>query len=62
MGLFKTVALVVVSGAAGAMIAAHATPKLITTAKIPVQHTGAVNTGVTAGSAALVFVLLSSAL
>lgn len=61
MGLAKTVALVVVAGAAGSMISGFVTPKLVTTAKIPVQHTGAVQTGVTAGSAALVYVLLASA-
>lgn len=60
MGLFKTVALVVVAGAAGSMISNVATPKLMATAKIPAQHTSAVSTGLTAGSAALVYVVLAS--
>ncbi len=62
MGLAKTVALVVVAGAAGAMISNMATPKIVTLAHIPATATGAVNTGVTAGAAALVYVLLHSAL
>jgi hypothetical protein len=62
MGLAKTVALVIVAGAAGSMISGYATPRLMTATKLDAKHTGAVSTGVTAGSAAAVFILLSSVL
>lgn len=62
MPLIKTVALVVVAGAAGSMISAWATPKLVEAAKIPASYAGATATGLTAGGAALVYVVLASAL
>ena len=62
MGLVKTVGLVIVAGAAGSMIAAVATPKLTALNPTLAKNAGAVNTGVTAGSAALVFIVLNSVL
>ncbi len=58
--MFKTVALIVVAGAAGSMIANVATPKVMATSKLDAKHTSAVSTGLTAGAAALTYVLLSS--
>lgn len=60
MGLLKTVGLVIVAGAVGSMAANVATPKVMSTAKLDVKHTGAVNTGLTAGAAALTYVVLAS--
>lgn len=60
MGLLKTVALVVVAGAAGSMIANLAVPKIMAATHLDPKNTSAVSTGVTAGGAALVFVVLSS--
>lgn len=60
MGLVKTVALVIVAGAAGSMIAAKVTPIITAKSTKAAENAGAINTGVTAGGAALVYVLLAS--
>ena len=60
MGLLKTVGLVILAGAAGSMIADRATPKLMELTKLDGKHGAAVRTGVTAGGAALVYVVFSS--
>jgi len=63
MSLLKTVALVVVAGAAGSMIAARVTPLVVSRGgATAANNAGAIQTGITAGSAAGVFVVLSSLL
>ncbi len=62
MGLAKTVALVIVAGAAGSMISNVVTPKVVALSPKLSAQASAIGTGMTAGSAALVYVVLAHAL
>ena len=60
MGLVKTIGLVFVAGAAGAMISAKVTPMLTSKSTKLAENAGAVSTGVTAASGAVVYGVLAS--